>query len=81
MIKCKFASHIPEHLMYKATKELTKLSSENNLMGWNKISSLKNWFSFRLNLNYRILYSPNKICFIGHHDFYIKKIQFLRRQG
>ena len=81
MIKYKFAGYLPTYLEVKAKKELQNIENINKLNGWKRVASLKNWFSLRLNLKYRMLYSPNQICFIGDHDYYTNKIQILRSKG
>ena len=78
MSKLLFTAHVPENLKAKA-HEISESEDFRIGCGWKKIAGLKDWFSYRLNNNYRLLKDYDGSCIVCNHDVYQKKIRSLKR--
>jgi len=73
-------SDIPEQLLNKAAK-IIELFLKGIKRKWKKLSGLKNYYSYRLSMNYRLLADSKGNFFIGCHDAYSAKIKAVKKCG
>jgi hypothetical protein len=74
-------SYVPQRLLNKAA-EIVDLFLNSIREGWKPLIGLKNaWYSFKLDINYRLLTDGRGTFFVGSHDAYEKKIKNLKRIG
>lgn len=74
-----FAGQIPDKLKLKAHSIVSNPALRVG-HGWKKISGLRDWFSYRLNDNYRLMRTHSGPFLACNHDLYERKIKTLKRQ-
>lgn len=78
--KIKKLGEIPKQLLNKAAK-IIELFQKGIRHGWKKLAGLKNYYSYRLSMNYRLLADSKGNFFIGCHDAYSAKIKAVKKCG
>jgi hypothetical protein len=68
---------IPGRILEKA-RRLLDANSYGAGLGWKKITRINGWYSYRLNMNYRLLKCLDGPMYVCKHDVYEKKIRRLK---
>jgi len=71
-----FSRNVPGRIKEKAINALTDI----DMSRWKKLSGLKELYSYRLDMNYRIILSLNGKAKVSDHDKYEKKIKIIKRR-
>lgn len=74
-----FAGQIPDKLKQKAFLVVSNPALRVG-NGWKKINGLRDWFSCRLNDNYRLMRTFGGPYLVCNHDVYERKNKTLKRQ-
>lgn len=73
-------SFVPQEFLKKAA-EIIELFKRGLKRFWKKLAGVKSWYSYRLDMNYRVLTDGRGNFFVGCHDAYENKIKNLKRFG
>lgn len=78
-MELKISGPVPERVLKKAHNIINTVQLQRGV-GWKKVNRMSGWYSYRLNIKYRLLCSTSGSIYVCKHEMYEKKIRKLQSQ-